>query len=199
MSTERASSASNRQRRLVWVRILTWGLPGLAAVLLLLVVGQLLWGRVSARLHPLPAISDQAVRMVKPTFSGLGKDGSRYQLTALNGIRDATDDKRILLDYPIITVSRDGQADTHTTARSGVYQEDTRTLRLTGDVKGEQPGGYTFASNDAMIDTKTGKVVGGALKGQSASSAVVSNSYAVSDKGDRMVFKGRVQARLNEK
>ena len=199
MSTDHASPAAGRKRRLVWVRALTWGLPGLAGLLLLLVAGQLLWGSVAAALHPPAASTDQAVRMIKPTFSGLGKDGSRYQLTALSGVRDAKDDKRILLDHPIITVSHDGQPDTHTTSRRGVYQEDAHTLQLTGDVKGEQPGGYTFASNDAMIDTTTGKVIGGALKGQNASSAVQSNSYAVSDKGDKMVFKGRVRARLNEK
>ena len=40
--------------------------------------------------------------------------------------------------------------------------------------------------------------MGEAVQGQGASGQVQSNSYAASEKGDRMVFKGRVRARVNE-
>jgi lipopolysaccharide export system protein LptC len=65
-------------------------------------------------------------------------------------------------------------------------------------VQVEQSGGYKFATNDATIDTNTGQVIGQTIKGNGPSGAVQSNSYAVTDKGDRMVFKGGVRARLNE-
>ncbi len=187
-----------RQQRLVWVRVLRLALPGMAALLIVALLGQALWRTVMSLLHPAPAVAEQGMRMARPEFSGVGRDGSRYRLTAQSGVRDTTDDKRILLQRPVITVSRTGQADTHTLADHGVFREDDRTLRLTGNVQVEGASGYQFATNDAVIDTATGKVMGQAVQGQGASGRVRSNSYAVSDKGDRMVFKGRVRARINE-
>lgn len=192
------SAAQRRQTRLARVRLLRIGLPALAGLLVLLVAGQIVWGLVNGLLHPPIAAVDQTVRMSKPMFSGQGRDGSRFTLTALSGVRDPHDDKRILLDHPHITVSRVGQSDTNTISENGVFQEDAHTLRLTGNVEVEEAGSYQFATNDATIDTTTGQVVGSAVKGASQTAAVQSNSYAVTNKGDRMVFKGRVRARLNE-
>jgi lipopolysaccharide export system protein LptC len=134
--------------------------------------------------------------MVNPQFTGSGRDGSNYLLTARSGVRDAKDNARILLEKPMVTVNRPGQAGTHTISDRGVFREDTQSLSLEGDVRVEEAGGFQFVANNAVIDTKTGKVVGGNVQGQGPTGAVQSGSYAVSDKGDRMVFKGGVHTQL---
>jgi lipopolysaccharide export system protein LptC len=187
-----------RRRRLTRVRFLKWGLPALAGLTVAAVAGQVAWNAVTVAVAAKPPPAGSSVRMVKPAFSGDGRDGSHYQVTADSGVRDPKDDKIIHLDRPTITVVKAGQETTHTLADHGLFHEDDHTLRLEGDVRVQQAGGYQFATNDATIDTNTGQVVGQSVKGAGPSGAVQSNSYSVSDKGDRMVFKGRVRARLND-
>jgi len=179
--------------------LLRLGLPALAGLVLLAVAGQLAFDAARAFISTAPTIADQTVRMAAPVFTGQGKDGSRFRLTARSGVRDAKDDKRILLDHPQITLSRTGQSDTNTRAEKGVFHEDAHTLQLTGNVQVEEAGTYQFATNDATIDTTTGQVVGSGVAGTGQVGAVQANSYAVTNKGDTMVFKGGVRARLNDR
>jgi lipopolysaccharide export system protein LptC len=134
--------------------------------------------------------------MVHPQFTGSGRDGSNYLLTAQSGVRDPKDNARILLDKPTVTVNRPGEAATHTVSERGVFREDDQSLSLEGDVRVEEAGGFHFVANNAVIDTNTGKVVGGNVQGQGPTGDVQSGSYSVSDKGDRMVFKGGVRSQL---
>jgi lipopolysaccharide export system protein LptC len=196
LSTE-ASAIDHRRRRLALVRFLRWGLPAVAVLAVAGVAGQIAWNAVTVAVAARPA-ADSAVSMNKPTFAGQGRDGSHYQVTAASGVRDAKDEKLIHLVSPVITVTKAGQQTNHTTAQRGLFREDDHTLHLQDNVQVEQTGGYKFATNDATIDTNTGQVLGQTIKGNGPSGAVQSNSYAVTDKGDRMVFKGGVRARLNE-
>jgi lipopolysaccharide export system protein LptC len=186
----------DRRRRLVWVKFLRRTLPVAAVMALVSVVGQVTWRSLQAAAAAPPVASEGTVRMVNPQFSGAGRDGSRYLVTAQSGVRDPKDAARILLDKPTVSVSRAGEAGTHTVSQRGVFREDDQTLSLQGDVRVEQAGGFTFVANQAVIDTSTGKVVGGGVKGQSTSGDVQAGSYSVTDKGDRMVFKGGVRSQL---
>jgi lipopolysaccharide export system protein LptC len=163
------------------------------------VAGQIAWNAVTVAVAVAsrPA-AGSAVSMDRPTFAGQGRDGSHYQVTAASGVRDAKDEKLIHLVSPVITVTKAGQETNHTTAQRGLFREDDHTLHLQDNVQVEQSGGYKFATNEATIDTNTGQVIGQTIKGNGPSGAVQSNTYTVTDKGDRMVFKGGVRARLNE-
>jgi lipopolysaccharide export system protein LptC len=186
------------RRRLKRVRTLRWALPGVAALLVAAVGGQLIWTAVQAAVQRPAAAADSSVRMVQPTFSGEGRDGSHYRVTAQSGVRDAKDDKLILLDKPIVVVTRNGQPGTQTVSERGVFHEDDRSLKLEGDVRVQNANGYRFVAQNATIDTSTGQVVGQAIQGRGIAGEVQSNSYAVSEKGDRVIFKGGVRARLND-
>jgi lipopolysaccharide export system protein LptC len=190
------SPMQRRRRRLVWVKFLRRTLPVAAAVALVSVVGQIAWRSVQAATPAAPVVSESTVRMVHPQFSGAGRDGSRYLVTAQSGVRDPKDDARIMLDKPTVSVSRAGQADTHTVSERGVFREDNQSLTLDGNVRVEEAGGFHFVANSAVIDTSTGKVIGGGVQGQGPTGAVRSGSYSVTDKGDRMVFKGGVHTQL---
>lgn len=171
-------------------------LPVAAGMALVSVVGQVTWRSVQAAAPAAPVASENTVRMVNPQFSGAGRDGSRYLVTAQSGVRDPKDAARIVLEKPTVNVSRAGEAGTRTVSQHGVFREDDQSLSLEGDVRVQQAGGFSFIANNAVIDTSTGKVVGGKVQGQGATGDVQSGSYAVTDKGDRMVFKGGVHTRL---
>ena len=198
LSTDATLTApmERRRRRLVWVKFLRRTLPVAAAVALVSVVGQVTWRSLKASAATAPLVSESTVRMVNPQFTGSGRDGSRYLVTAQSGVRDPKDNARILLDKPKVSVSQAGGAATNTVSERGVFREDNRSLSLEGDVRVEEAGGFHFVANNAVIDTGTGKVVGGNVQGQGPTGAVQSGSYAVSDKGDRMVFKGGVRTQL---
>jgi len=195
----RKLTPEHRRLRLVRVKFLRRTLPIAACMALVAVVSQVAWRNLQAAAAPPPVASENTVRMVSPQFSGEGRDGSRYLVTAQSGLRDPKDAARILLEKPVVTVSRNGAPGAHTISRRGVFREDNQSLTLEGDVQVEQGSGFHFVANNAVIDTATGQVVGGGVQGQSPTGAVRSDSYNVTDKGDRMVFKGRVHARLQGK
>ena len=185
-----------RRRRLVWVKFLRRTLPVAALVALVSVVGQVVWRSLQASATSAPMVAESTVRMVNPQFTGSGRDGSKYLLTAQSGVRDPKDSARILLERPTVSVTQAGGGETHTISDRGVFREDNQSLSLDGDVKVEEAGGFHFIANNAVIDTSTGKVVGGNVQGQGPTGAVQSGSYSVTDKGERMVFKGGVRSQL---
>jgi lipopolysaccharide export system protein LptC len=195
-TTPSRDTSEQRQRRLVWVKFLRRTLPLAAVMTLVSVVGQVTWRNLESSAEATPVVADSAVRMLNPQFSGAGRDGSRYLLTAQSGVRDAKDAARILLDKPSVTVTRAGGDATHTVSQHGVFREDTQALSLDGDVRVQEAGGFQFVANSAVIDTKTGQVAGGGIAGNGPGGAVQSGSYSVTDKGDRMVFKGGVRSQL---
>ena len=81
----------------------------------------------------------------------------------------------------------------------GVYREDTRILFLKGHVHADDAKASSFATDTAIVNTRTGTVTGPtAIAGQSSVGAVQSNSFSAYDKGDRVIYKGGVHARLNQ-
>jgi lipopolysaccharide export system protein LptC len=186
----------SRRKRLVWVKFLRRTLPVAALMALVSVVGQVAWRSLQSSASPAPVVAESTARMVNPQFSGAGRDGSRYLVTAQSGVRDPKDAARIILDKPTVNVSKAGEAGTRTVSQRGVFREDDQSLSLEGDVRVQQAGGFSFVANNAVIDTSTGQVMGGKVKGRSSTGDVQSGSYSVTEKGDRMVFKGGVRTQL---
>ena len=57
-----------------------------------------------------------------------------------------------------------------------------------------------FATAASVFDAKTGEVVGsGPIQGAGGLGEISAESYGVYGKGDRMVFKGGVRTRLEQK
>jgi lipopolysaccharide export system protein LptC len=138
------------------------------------------------------------IRMLNPHFYGRDAQGRPYTLTAREAARDTRSFQTVLLSDPFVPLDNPQGRPSTLVADTGVYHEDTRILLLRGHVRATDAKSGRFASDEAVVNTRTGSVVGPqALQSQSDEGALQSKSFNVYDKGDRMFFKGGVHARLN--
>jgi lipopolysaccharide export system protein LptC len=186
----------NRNRHRPSVRALRTILPTIAIGLTVAIVGQ---GVIRAKAaKDAPAAAAAPLRMENPRFTGTMKDGRAFLITASSATRDPANADQVFLKSPQLTRGYGAPDPTHVVSKDGTYQEEKGALLLTGDVKIDNGQGYQFASQKALIDTHTGDLVGNAaIQGAGPNnSQVQADSYTVGDKGDRVIFKGRVRTRL---
>ncbi|MBA3810596.1 MAG: LPS export ABC transporter periplasmic protein LptC [Caulobacteraceae bacterium] len=179
------------------VRILRWVLPmimiGVIGVLAGLVGAHAVKRQAAARKD-----ATTPIRMVNPHFFGRDNQGRAYTLGARQAARDEQSFQRVLLAYPSVTLDMDGAHPSTLTAESGVYHEDSRILFLKGHVRAADSKSTHFATDEATVNTRTGVVNGaGARISRTPVGQLNSRSFDVYDKGDRVIFKGGVHARLN--
>ena len=168
-----------------------------AGLLLVAVVVQVSWREFRFLTSREPGVKEGTVRMVNPAFSGEGKDGKQYLVTAVSGVRDAADPQLFLLQAPVVTVSGGGESPARTVAKRGLFNQDNLTLKLEGDVSTEQDGRNVFLADNTVIDTATGAISGSGFQSTRGSGQVRADNYTITDSGDRVVFKGGVRARLD--
>jgi len=138
------------------------------------------------------------IEMINPHFFGRDSQGRAYTLGARQAARDEQSFQRVLLSYPTVTLDTEAARPSTLTADSGVYHEDSRILYLKGHVRAANAAASRFATDEAIVNTRTGTVTSPtALSGQTSAGDVQSQSFDVFDKGDTVVFKGGVHARLN--
>ena len=185
------------RRHSVAVRILRWLLP-----LIMVGVAALLVGLVAQHTEARRAASHREaqapIRMLNPRFFGRDNQGRPYILGASQAARDESSLEIVRLRDPSVTLDMDGPHPSTLTADTGVYREDTRILDLKGHVKANNAQTSRFATDEAVVNTQTGVVSGPeALTSQTPVGDLKSRSFDVFDKGNRVVFKGGVHARLN--
>jgi lipopolysaccharide export system protein LptC len=139
------------------------------------------------------------IELVNPHFFGRDGQGRPYTLSARQAARDARSFQRVLLSYPAVTLDANGVNPSTVTADTGVYHEDSRLLYLQGHILANNAKSSRFATDKAIVDTRTGAVTSpSALASQTSVGDLQSKGFDVFDKGDRVVFKGGVHARLNQ-
>lgn len=143
-----------------------------------------------------PSDVDAPIRLVNARFVGRDTDGRGFVITAATAVRDQDDYQRVLLDRPALVLDEGGERPTRVTAKAGVYHEGTRKLQLTGGVRlvgAEQ----SFDTASSLFNTATGELSGsGPIQGAGSLGEINAKSYGVYDKGERMIFKGGVHARI---
>ncbi len=139
-----------------------------------------------------------SIHMTNAQFLGRDSQGGGYVLTAAEAARDNTDFQRIALIKPTLTMDSDGKKPTRLSADRGVYREDNRILLLNGHVSVRDSQGDSFLTNQAIVDTVNGAVAGKSpVVGQGPSGYIRADSYAIYDRGQRLVFQGKVHSRIN--
>ena len=193
---DRDAAFARWQRRLTLIHGLRRGLPAVMALISLALVTLV---TISALKTPRPTRTDDPIiRMVGARFQGRVKDGRSFLIGARQAARDERQPHRVSLEEPIMVVGAETATPRRVMARMGVYDEQTRLLRLTGEVRIDDGLGNRVASNDITIDTQTGQAVGQkGIEGDGPVGQVSADSYTVKDKGDRIEFRGRVRTRVN--
>jgi lipopolysaccharide export system protein LptC len=174
---------------------LRWLLPTLILAMLGLlgafVVAQALRA-AAARPKDIPT----EIRMVSPHFVGRDDHGRAFNLSSSLAVRDDANLQRVYLSAPRLVMDVDTPQPKTMTADKGVYDEDTRMLRLTGHVRVDDATASTVGTPEALIDTRAGTVTGAAgLAGNGPMGAVRANSYTASKDG-KVTLHGGVHATL---
>ena len=192
---ERRAQLTRWRQRSRLIHVLRMVLPALMVVIVGWLAGLVIWRNVTEQ----PAAQREAqtaIRLVNARFVGQVKDGRSFMIGATQALRDERDYQSVSLMEPALVVGQ-GAGSSRITARIGNYNERDRMLRLRGDVRIDDGKGRSFASEEAIIDTRTGQVVGQSrVQGEGPLGQLNANSYSVEDKGDRLVFRGGVHARI---
>ena len=197
----RPSSASTLIRRRArahsrLVMALRWLLPtlilGMLGLLAAFVVSQALRA-AAAQPKELPT----QIRMISPHFIGRDSQGRAFNLAARLAVRADADMQRVLLGQPVMVMDSDSPHPKTLTADRGVYDEDTRILRLIGHVRVDDAAASTAGSNEALVDTRAGTVTGvSPIAATGPMGSIQAGSYTATQKTGTVVMHGGVHAVL---
>ena len=140
-----------------------------------------------------------SIHMSNARFYGRDGAGRAYVLGANEASRVNGDIQKIELTGPILTFGAGGPSESHISANQGVYREDDHILRLNGHVVLRDPSGDVFNTDQAVVDTVHGTVVGKQnVSGAGPTGAITADTFAVYDQGKRVVFTGDVHSRFKQ-
>lgn len=138
------------------------------------------------------------IRMINPHFFGRDRQGRAFELTAAEASRADGDMQEVLLERVVVTLDISGPHPSRLSADHGVYREDTRILRLTSNVHVDDGRASSIVTNQAVVDTRAGTVTGArGVDSQTTAGDISAGNYSVLEKGDRVIFRGGVHARVN--
>lgn len=171
-------------------------LPAVMGVILAILVGWVAYKTLAWRF--VPASTERvSIRMVNPRFHGRSSDNLPYVISARSAARDERNFQRVVLIAPVFTQNVGTPTETQVQAAAGVYMEDSRVLSLENDVILIDKRGYNFKTKRSVIDTRAGIVSGQMpIDGIGPLGRIVASSYAVENGGERVVFRGKVRARI---
>ncbi|MCR9257911.1 MAG: LPS export ABC transporter periplasmic protein LptC [Alphaproteobacteria bacterium] len=134
------------------------------------------------------------LEMRKARYLGTDEDGQPYVVTAESARQDTADGDLIYLDAPtadLTTVEGDWVA---LTASNGIYAKDVETIDLSGGVSLFHDRGYEFFSETAFVDLAAGVTEGpNPVTGQGGFGEVTAESFRISERGDRIHFRGKTR------
>jgi lipopolysaccharide export system protein LptC len=198
----RSVSASSQLMRRVrlhtrLIHVLRWLLPTLVLAILALLCAYVVSDAQRAASER-PRDTPTEIRMINPHFLGRDDQGRAFNLTARQASRDDTDMQRVILVAPVLMMDVDNPHPRTASADHGVFDEDTRLLRLTGHVHIDDSNASVIDTSEALVDTKAGTVNGVApIQGAGPKGTIQARSYQVSQKTGVAVFSGGVHAQLN--
>jgi lipopolysaccharide export system protein LptC len=198
-ATSISNSALVRRRARAHSRVvmaLRWLLPTLMLALFGL-LGAFVIGQAVRAAAARPKEMPTQIRMVSPHFIGRDNQGRAFNLASRLALRDDVNMQRVLLTSPVIVMDVDSVHPKTLTADHGVYDEDTRLLRLNGHVRIDDSTASTVATDEAMVDTRAGTVSGAsAFNGSGPMGKIQAGSYSATEKGQVLVMHGGVHAQL---
>lgn len=193
---DRRAQVRRWRRRSRVVRAMRIVLPALIGLILAGLAAAVAYNALTAAPGQ-PKDTATPIRLVHPRFVGRDDKGRAFVITADSATRDPREYQRVLLVRPAMLMDSEGPDPIRLSGNAGVYNEGTFKLDLHGGVRLVDSKG-AFDTATALFDTKTGDIVGsGRIQGSGAPGELRADSYAISNKGDRMFFRGRVYTRID--
>lgn len=179
------------------IRRLRVALPLAIGAILAFLAGSVLWTTLTGQAEQ--AEAEAPIRLVNPRFVGRDDKGRAFVITAASAMRDEQDYQTVHLDQPAVVLDEEGPNPMRISARAGVYHEERGLLNLQGGVR-LNGADASFDTASSVFNTATGELGGsGPITGSGSLGEIEAKSYGVYEKGERMVFRGGVRARIDSK
>lgn len=138
------------------------------------------------------ASESREVRLDNPMFHGQDAQGRAFVIGAKGAVRDP-ETGRFRLVGPALRLNLGGRKVTELTADGGAWNEQTRQVVIGPNVRISDGGsGFILTTPEAVVDTSTGVVSGTrGVRGSGPLGTITASSYAIHDQGQRVVFGGR--------
>jgi lipopolysaccharide export system protein LptC len=178
------------------VAALRWLLPTLILAMLGL-LGAFVVGQALRAAAATPKELPTQIRMISPHFLGRDDQGRAFNLAARLAVRDDSNMQRVHLTAPVMVLDVDSDHPKTLTADRGVYDEDTRMLRLNDHVRMDDSTNSTAGTSEALVDTRAGTVTGAhSMSGAGPQGQIQAGSYTATQNSQTIVMHGGVHAVL---
>ncbi len=185
-----ASRWRRRSRRVILLRrVLPIGIAAAAGGAVLWIVGQSILAGIEQRANRV-----NEIRLSNPMFHGQDAHGRAFVIGAEEAVRDSRTGL-YRLEAPLMRIEQPGGKATEMSAGRGVYDEDSRQLTLSRQVRISDDGaGFRFTAPQAVVDTSTGVITGAeGIRGEGPLGTISASSYAISEQGGRIALEGPVR------
>jgi len=184
-----------------FVRIMKVTLPALSLMLMVLVV---IWAKLAAQTDGFrigyAAITSESVktlRMVNARYYGVDTNDNPFSVTADTGAQRSNDSDLIDMEFPKADFVSKSGASVIVSADHGLYHQKTQLLDLSGNVNLYHELGYEMHTDTAQVDLKADTAQGNdPVQGQGPQGRLDGIGFQISEKGERIVVKGRSSVSL---
>lgn len=179
-----------------WVRWAKRGLPILAGVVIVLVIG---WARLDPQdLAPqsgrvrISARDAEALTMSNPRYVGTDGGNRPFNVTAEMAAQSSPTEPRVELTGPKAGLQLQDDGSLNVAAARGAYDRERGTLELRGGVDMTHSQGYTLHTDAVDIDVKTGTAVSTApVEGNGPAGRMSGQGMRIEQNGDIVKLTGR--------
>lgn len=164
LSMEKRETPLVNLRYSAFVRKLRFILPIFALGLTVIV---LTWDEADKRIAPmkkeevLPASENIQNELMKPVFNSVDDKNQPYTVTADRAVQNRENPDLVELEKPVANLQQNDGSQIDADAASGLYEQATQKLNLSGDVHIKNSDGYTLSTEELRIDMVSQKAYSG--------------------------------------
>ena len=147
---------------------------------------------------PPPQVQADQITAVQSTVNGLDREKQPYEVTAARGWQDENVPSRVHLEAPEGRFRRPQGAEYTISAKTGLYDSETKTLDLAGSVVLEQAERFEAQMEKATIVVEEKRLSSDSpVTANFGSGTVNANGMQITDDGARILFLNGVKARFD--
>ncbi len=195
---ELAMSRGRTVKRARFIATMKYGLPAIAAIVILVVA---IWPQLQPRvdrfrmgLAVLQESPGEEPTLINARYEGVDRKGRPYLVTADEVVNIPSEEDKVGLNAPQadLTLGEDGWVSL--TAASGIYDKKAEILELSRDVNLFHDAGHRFTTSRATIDLVEGNASGSEpVEGQGPFGVLTSEGFRIVNEGRTVFFDGRAR------